>query len=400
MNPLHLKFSTLDRIRKGILFLFFLSFSNFCAAATYYLVGTGGNWSDVTQWSTIACGGAAQVAGAGIYYPGQNAAGDIVVICDNKSVTLDVSPVNAIASLTIQATANNTTLTFGAGSSLTVTGAVTQTGPTTTGMTNLLAVGTGTLVCGSVSMPDLTNGGTYISQITLGTTGVITCSGNFASAGAANENLIVVTGNGLIQIGGNFTGNATLTAGTGTVELYSATTATVHDYAFYNLLISGGTKSGTTANIVSNNLDITGGSWNPGTVNFTVNGATTISGTGAYADNNDGGVNTFVGLVTLSGTGTWTSTAEITANGTGLIFQGGIRNNSTASPSFRAGAASFTASQVIDGSGAMSFATTAYINGAFTVTNQNTNTVTITGTLNGTVAGSTWLNDNGSTLTL
>ena len=396
MNLLHSKFLFPERIRKGVFFLSFLFLSNYCVAATYYLVGSGGNWSDVTQWSTVACGGAAQVAGAGIYYPGQNAAGDVIFICNNKSVTLDVSPANTIASLTMQATANNTTLTFGAGQVLTVTGAVAQTGPTTNNMTNLLAVGTGTLVCGSVSMP--LTAATRISEISLGTTGLITCSGNFASAGTAAEDLIVVTGNGLIQIGGNFSGNAALTAGTGTVELYSATVATTDDYAFYNLLVSGGTKSGTTSNTVSNNLNITGGTWNPGAVNLTVNGATTISGSGGYADNNNGGVNTFVGLVTLSGTGTWTSTAETSALGAGLIFQGGIRNNSTASPSFQAGAASFTTNQTIDGSGAMSFATTAYINGAFTVTNQNASTITITGTLDGTVAGSTWKNDNGSTL--
>src|ERR1019366_2841777 len=213
-NQPYLKFPFIGRVKKGIIFLSFLllSFSNFCnAAVTYYLVGSGGNWSDPTQWSIISCAGAAQ--GGGASYPGQSAATDIVIICDNKSVTLNVSPANPIASLTMQSTANNITLTFGAGQALTVTGAVTQTGPTTANKTNLIAVSTGTLICGSVSMPNLTNGGTYVAESSLGTTGLITCAGNFASAGAANEDLIVVTGNGLIQIGGNFSGNAALTAG-------------------------------------------------------------------------------------------------------------------------------------------------------------------------------------------
>jgi len=176
------------------------------------------------------------------------------------------------------------------------------------------------------------------------------------------------------------------TAGAPTIQINT-------NIAIYNLVIGNGTA--VTALLITNSVTVnnnftinTLGIFNPAGLNFTVNGLSTI--TGVYSDATLAGISTFVGTVTLSGAGTWTSTTvTTTAN---LVFQNGIVNNGS---SFAAGGATFnTNNQDISGATAMSFSGNVLISGAITVSNKNTNTISMTGTLDGNNAASTWKNDN------
>ena len=60
------------------------------AACTFTSAGSG-NWTTIT-WTRVGAGCST--------YPGQTFAGDIVVISNNNTVTLNVSPVQPIASIT------------------------------------------------------------------------------------------------------------------------------------------------------------------------------------------------------------------------------------------------------------------------------------------------------------
>ena len=108
------------------------------AAACTFTSNATGNWSAAGTWTAVGTGCST--------YPGQTYSGDTVVIATGNTVTLDVSPANAIASLTVNAaaTANGVAL---AGYTLTVTGAITMTSPTAV-VNSTIAVGTGTLSCG------------------------------------------------------------------------------------------------------------------------------------------------------------------------------------------------------------------------------------------------------------
>ncbi len=114
-----------------------------------------------------------------------------------------------------------------------------------------------------------------------------------------------------------------------------------------------------------------------GTGNLIVNGTSQIDG--FFTDNNNGGLSRFVGAVTLTGIGTWTTTAVTTS--ANLVFRGGIVNGSAA---FTAGGATFdTNNQALSGATASSFANNIIITGV-TLTNSNTGNLTITGTTSGT----------------
>ncbi|TVQ09511.1 MAG: T9SS C-terminal target domain-containing protein [Bacteroidetes bacterium] len=178
------------------------------------------------------------------------------------------------------------------------------------------------------------------------------------------------------------------------------------------------------------------GSLNMNTQNFTVTGTTEVIG--FITDGNNGGTNTFRGLVTIHEGGSIS-----TGHTSPFIFEGGITNNGTFSKTgagavtlkggqtinnaggntmIIAGAitknaigkltitnaddspiifnTSFTTHSDVDITGAANITSTGAftINGSSTVTNTNTAEVIITGALNGNNAASTWLNNNGSTL--
>ena len=151
-----------------------------------------------------------------------------------------------------------------------------------------------------------------------------------------------------------------------------------------------------TVNPRINNLYINSGTLQLSTYNFTVNGITNISGT--LSDNSNSGTDAFIGKVTLNITGIW-NTIIVTTNNL-LQFNNGIQNDNTNALSFQAGFARFmTNNQTLSGAGALLFNGAVRI-GDIDVTNLNTSTVTITGTLDRNAGGENpvLINGNGSTL--
>ena len=142
-------------------------------------------------------------------------------------------------------------------------------------------------------------------------------------------------------------------------------------------------------NVICNSLVINAGAnLTNSSFDFTV--TTTTNNAGTFVDNNDTGNNIFSGLVTNSGT--WTSNFVVTVGN--MNFSGGITNSGT----FNAGGATFTATQSIGGTTAMSFANDVAIPAGITVTNNNSNTITIIGVLNTNNVASTWVQGSNSTL--
>jgi len=133
----------------------------------------------------------------------------------------------------------------------------------------------------------------YASAYDLSLGGNLTVTGNLdISAGsiAANTRIINLTGNltgtndlsfttGTLNIGGSFTNSGTFTSGTGTVN-YNGTAQQVRGTTYNNLTISGSAVKTLQGNLtVNGNLNITGGTFNLGTVAtaITVTGSTTIN---------------------------------------------------------------------------------------------------------------------------
>lgn len=129
-----------------------------------------------------------------------------------------------------------------------------------------------------------------------------------------------------------------------------------------------------------------------GTGSLAVLGISTIDG--YLTDNNNSGVDTFTGRVTVSGLAGFFTTA-VTSSGN-MIFKNGLTHSGAF---FTAGGATFnTANQTIDGSSAMSFDNSVTVTG-ITLTNNNTNTITLTNTGAGMLTGTgTFMQGANSTL--
>lgn len=134
-----------------------------------------------------------------------------------------------------------------------------------------------------------------------------------------------------------------------------------------------------------------GGTLNVDDDDWRVDGTTTISGTLTHTSSN--GSSIFVGLVMVNNGGVWNNSAN-EAN----VFRGGITNNGTWTNTGSATQTFDTNSQALAGSSPILFGGDVNISGAITVANNNTNTVTINGRLNGSAGGSTWENGPNSTL--
>lgn len=149
-----------------------------------------------------------------------------------------------------------------------------------------------------------------------------------------------------------------------------------------------------TANVAvtMNNLTVNSGvTFTMSGSNVTVDGNTQING--ALADNNNAGINTFAGTFTVAGTGNFTTTSTSALNFGGTITNSGIFN--------RTGAGLFSFNNTLDLNGPNPIVlggSTGTIAAGVTVTNNTT--TTITGTINGATAGSTWINSVNSTLNI
>jgi trimeric autotransporter adhesin len=206
----------------------------YAAACTFTSnVATSGNWSSPVSWipTGTGCG----------QYPGAGFSGDIVVISDGDTITLDVSPANPIASLTFPTdNAAPSTVSFNAGTTLNVSETVTIP-RAESGAKNTLDVGAGTLnVQGDLAF---TNSLTTVRhQLTI-STGTVTVAGDVTVDTPGNTSpTISFSGAGLLRLGGGLWsgggGTLTLFAGS-TVEYNGAGAQTVKPLAYSNLTLSG-----------------------------------------------------------------------------------------------------------------------------------------------------------------
>ena len=247
--------------------LFFTTASKVDAANGDYRSIASTNWTTNTTWQ--ADYGSGFVAATAGDYPGKNPGTGLVTIQNNNIVSLDASIPNAIGSLTIAGTANNTGLVFdGLGAwTLSVTGATTINGPTTNAMNNYVTVSLGSFTTGSVAM---INSGTATrdSYISI-PSGSVTVSGNIAMPGANTLNYILFPAGstGTLYLAGAFTGTGGITStvgggaispSAGTVNYNSAGNQSIASFTYFNLATSiGGIKTLPAAAITINgSLDV------------------------------------------------------------------------------------------------------------------------------------------------
>ena len=195
--------------------IYFIAVSQANAANGDYRSIASTNWTTSTTWQ--ADYGAGFVAATVGDYPGKNVGTGLVTIQNNNIVVLNASIPNAIGSLTIAGTANNTGLNYdGLGAwTLSVTGATTINGPTTNAMNNYVNVSLGSFTTGSISM---LNSGTATRDSYLSiTSGSVNVSGNIAMPGANTLNYILFPAGstGTLNLAGAFTGTGGITSTVG-----------------------------------------------------------------------------------------------------------------------------------------------------------------------------------------
>lgn len=330
--------------------------------------------------------------------------------------TFDTNPQSltgtfTIASVTVNGVilTNNNTLTVstaldGIGGGLTQAASSTLyisfTGPP--GITTLTATANPNTVDYNSGVAQTIKGTTY-HHLIISVAGIKTLN----AATTVNGNLTISAGTFadagyIVTVKGNVTNNGTHSS-TGSGKIYLNSGSALHTISggtntFGNVELDdaqGASWSGTGTTAVSGNLTVSSGTLTlvDFTTSFSVSGSTVISGSLFINDNTT--VKTFVGSINITAGASWTSTVASTA--ANLIFNGAITHLGS---SFQAGGATFISTNLIIGGGQpMSFANDVSISGATTVVkNQNTAGITITGVLNGTVAGSIWNNDINSIL--
>jgi hypothetical protein len=258
--------NTVIWLRLGIFFM--VSFVN---AQTTFYSRQSGDWNANTTWSTISNTGAAVAVGV---HP---IAGDIVNISINHIVTLNGDA--ACASIFFPDNVSNTSnseLIF-AGFKLDVSGDIRL--PRANGSRlNILNVGSGILNVGG-SLNFITSGGGTIRHKLLISTGTVNILGSVTCSNSAGVPIIEFTGNGFLNVSGNFfaTGLPNITGGSGigTINL-NGTNQSLSGIGYNNLVLSGtGTKTFLGIATISSNLSIaTGAIANLSTFTHTANSLT------------------------------------------------------------------------------------------------------------------------------
>jgi len=333
----------------------------------YYSIADG-DWDNPNTWSNTGFGG---VAGVGT--PGIN---DYVFIgrVGGGVRTVTVIAAATCSEITFDAgTAVTNTLTVNSGITLAVSGGVTIPQTVTSG-SNILNVGAGTLTSTHIDFTATGSGAGH--QMTI-STGTATVSGNVTGIGASST--VQFTGAGLMQLGGAFytatNGTLTMVAGS-TVEYNGAAAQTVQAHVYQNLTLSGGnTKTLSINATISGNLTVGNNTtFAIGGIVLVVTGTTTVGTNGTLSITSTTGNKTFVGLVTINSSGTWSNLVN-----EAITFQGGITNNGT----FNSGTGSYTFStnsQTLIGTFAIP--NVSVIGAAVMLT--NTNSLTVQTALSGT----------------
>jgi hypothetical protein len=197
-----------------------------------------GNWSALGTWQQCITAGSWAAATS---YPGQNAGTGTVTVRNNHTITLNVSPANNIGALTFATGTTNATLLTITGQTLNITNALTFGAPGGNSGDQTLTMGTGTLTCASLTMPN--TGGSGQDLLLTISTGSLIVAGNITMNGANDRNNITFSSNGIINVGGDFTGGG-FTCSTSTVNYNGAGAQNVGSYTYYNLNIAAsGTKT-------------------------------------------------------------------------------------------------------------------------------------------------------------
>lgn len=338
------------------------------SAAARFAVASA-NW-DRTVPSTIWSASSGGAAGASI-----PVAGDTVTIGETATprvVTIPAGFAAAATSVTIGSAAQPgvSSLTLAAASSsLAVSGAVTINAPSNNNTTNALNAGAGAVtITGGLTLVGGGGNRNALLSISTGTTAV----GGAVSVNNANAE-VVFSGAGTLSTGGNFTNGGTFTSSSGTVIYNGAGAQNVGAYAYHHLTINkgGGTAVTTAVTTVAGNLAVSAGTFNVAGFDFTVTGASSVSGILGFTST--AGNKIFTGSVTINPGATWSNTSN-----EAITLNGNLTNNGT----FSAGTGIYTfsgaAPQVITGTAA---GTTTF----GTLTLDNANGLTLGGTHNVTV---------------
>ncbi|MGZ4077954.1 MAG: beta strand repeat-containing protein, partial [Bacteroidia bacterium] len=331
--------------------LFFCPFIGL--SATFYS-RISGNWNTASTWSTVSCSGAVSAS-----IPG---AGDDVIICAGKTITMNGNPANCL-SLNISGTANWTstfTTNVGAGG-LTLNSSAVLSG-SAVGVLN---------VSGALTQ---VSGTSTIGGITITVTGTTTISGSLTFNNVGGTKTF---SNVIVNAGADFSSSV--------AETYTV---------LGNLTMNGGTLAGSSSGI----LNVTGSFIIPagataamGNINITVTGLTSISG--ALTDNSTGGSNVF-NNIDLNATGSFNNTSAETYTVNGNInTYGGDFLATGATPIFNIAGNFNVVSGVCDVSrirftvnGITTISGTLDINSVRGTKTFNDLIVTSTGTFNSTVA--------------
>ncbi len=201
------------------------------------LTGTA-DWSDLSLWETYTSGSWHMATS----YPGElTGTGDVQINAD-VNITLDLSPPNAIQSLTFSdGSITATDITMGL-NALTVTGDVLFGIPAADEGDQNIFVNSGSLTCGSVTMVN-TGDNSFDTRIDI-ETGTLIVNGDVTMANSNRNNIYFANSSctGEVYIYGDFNGNG-FTRGGSTVYYTDAAEQIVGNCSYYNLVLSGGEKT-------------------------------------------------------------------------------------------------------------------------------------------------------------
>ncbi len=186
---------------------------------------TGGNWNATGSW----IGGVVPVAG------------DVVTIDYRANITVTANA--ACASITWSATAMTASraLTINSGVTLTVSGNITMVSPAANW--NRTVSVAGNLFCTNLTMP-ATSGNSADCILSIATTGVVTIANDLVMATTFARNHVDMTGNAVINIGGDVGTTATPTAqGGGFTTPPSTSTINLNGTTIQNVFLYGGAAS-------------------------------------------------------------------------------------------------------------------------------------------------------------
>ena len=222
-----------------IYFLLVFSTNNIFAAPITSRVS--GNWNSSATW----VGGVVPVVG------------DAVVIANGHTVTVDVNAFCASVIIGNGPRNSTSTLTMDNGIVLTVSGNINIRQPLHGTNNNILNVNAGTVYCLSLITANSSNNSRKcIVNIS---TGMLSCTANFAFASNINRNKLVFSGSGILQIAGTASTllNAQFTAATGTINYNAAGNQNILPLDYYTLACSvGGIKSLSSNTVVTGDLQI------------------------------------------------------------------------------------------------------------------------------------------------